>query len=62
MSANEQNETPANITTDAESQEYGAQHGQNVEGEDTGSSAPDAIAPQEGDGIAETGAGTDAHS
>ena len=62
MSANEQNETPDNITTDAESQEYGAQHGQNVEGQDTGSSAPDASAPQEGEGPAETGEGTGARA
>jgi hypothetical protein len=50
MSANQSDETPANITTDAESQEYGAQHGQNVEGQDTGSSAPDASAAEEGEG------------
>ena len=48
-------ETPANITTDAESQEYGAQHGQTVEGKNTGSSSPDAG----GEGPAETGEGTD---
>jgi hypothetical protein len=57
MSADQPEETPDNITTDAESQEYGAQHGQNVEGQDTGSSAPDASAPQEGEGDAETGEG-----
>jgi len=50
MSADKSEGTPDNITTDAESQEYGAQHGQNVEGQDTGSSAPDASAPQEGEG------------
>ena len=52
MSTNKPEETPANVTTDAESQEYGAQHGQTVEGQDTGSSAPDASAPQEGEGPA----------
>ena len=57
MSTDNSEETPANITTDAESQEYGAQHGQNVEGQDTGSSAPDANAAEEGDGPAEAGAG-----
>lgn len=62
MSADNSEETPANITTDAESQEYGAQHGQNVEGEDTGSSAPDASAPQEGEGPDETGEGTGARA
>jgi hypothetical protein len=62
MSTNQSDETPDNITTDAESQEYGAQHGQNVEGQDTGSSAPDASAPQEGAGDAETGEGMGAHT
>lgn len=57
MSTDNSEEAPANITTDAESQEYGAQHGQNVEGQDTGSSAPDASAAEEVDGPAETGAG-----
>ena len=46
MSANQTEETPANITTDAESQEYGAQHGQTIEGQNTGTSAPDADAAQ----------------
>jgi hypothetical protein len=62
MSTDKSEETPANITTDAESQEYGAQHGQNVEGQDTGSSAPDASADDEGEGTAETGGGTRAYS
>lgn len=44
MSAKETDETPTNITTDAESQEYGALHGQTVEGQNTGSSSPDAQA------------------
>jgi len=51
-------ETPANITTDAESQEYGAQHGQTVEGRNTGSSSPDASDEQGGDGPAEAGQDT----
>jgi hypothetical protein len=62
MSTDNSEETPANITTDAESQEYGAQHGQNVEGQNTGSSAPDASAAQEGEGPAETGEGTGARA
>ena len=62
MSANNSEETPANITTDAESQEYGAQHGQNVEGQNTGSSAPDASAAQGAEGPAETGEGTGARA
>ena len=59
MSANQSEETPANVTTDAESQEYGAQHGQDIEGQDTGSSAPDA---QSEDDPAETGDGTGARA
>jgi hypothetical protein len=59
MSANKSEKTPANVTTDAESQEYGAQHGQNIEGQDTGSSAPDARAE---DDPAETGDGTGARA
>ena len=52
-------ETPANITTDAESQEYGAQHGQTVEGKNTGSSSPDAGDEQGGES---TGARAGEHS
>ncbi|HZT60470.1 MAG TPA: hypothetical protein VFA21_17840 [Pyrinomonadaceae bacterium] len=59
MSANQSEETPANVTTDAESQEYGAQHGQNIEGQNTGSSAPDA---KKDDDPAETGDGTGARA
>lgn len=51
-------ETPANVTTDAESQEYGAQHGQTIEGQNTGSSDPDAS----DEGPAETGEGTGARA
>ena len=51
MSTNQPEEAPANVTTDAESQEYGAQHGQTPEGQNTGSSNPDAEAePGEGTG------------
>jgi hypothetical protein len=60
MSENKSEETPANITTDAESQEYGAQHGQNIEGENTGSSAPDA--EREGADPAQTSDGTGARA
>jgi hypothetical protein len=59
MSTNKQEEAPDNVTTDAESQEYGAQHGQNIEGENTGSSAPDATSE---DDPAETGDGTGARA
>ena len=62
MSTDKSEETPANITTDAESQEYGAQHGQDLEGRDTGTSAPDATPSQGGEGAAETGAGTGARA
>ncbi len=41
MSTNNPNEEPAVVQTDAESQEYGAQHGQDAGGHETGSSAPD---------------------
>ena len=59
MSTDKSEETPANVTTDAESQEYGAQHGQNIEGQDIGSSAPDAEGQ---DDPAETGDGTGARA
>ena len=62
MGTNAPEEPPANITTDAESQEYGAQHGQDVEGRDTGTSAPDATPAREGEGPAETGGGTGARA
>ncbi len=38
MSEDKQNELTKPIQTDAESQEFGALHGQNAEGEETGSS------------------------
>ncbi len=60
MSTNNSEEPPANITTDAESQEYGAQHGQTVEGENTGSSAPDAQADPGNTEAGEAGVGTGA--
>jgi hypothetical protein len=41
MSANNPNEEPSVVQTDAESQEYGSQHGQDATGQETGSSAPD---------------------
>jgi hypothetical protein len=49
METNQSEETPANITTDAESQEFGAQHGQTIEGQNTGTSAPDASDAQQGE-------------
>jgi hypothetical protein len=60
MSSKQTDETPSNITTDAESQEYGAQHGQTVEGENTGSSSPDAQADPDNTGAGEAGEGTGA--
>jgi hypothetical protein len=60
MSTDKPEETPSNITTDAESQEYGAQHGQTVEGENTGSSAPDAQADPGNTEAGEAGVGTGA--
>lgn len=41
MSTNNPNDEPAVVQTDAESQEYGSQHGQDSRGQETGSSAPD---------------------
>lgn len=58
MSTNQPEEAPSNVTTDAESQEYGAQHGQTPEGQDTGSSDPDADPADTGAG--EPGEGTGA--
>lgn len=60
MSTNEEEEAPANVTTDAESQEYGAQHGQTPEGLNTGSSSPEATADPSDTGAGEPGEGTGA--
>jgi len=60
MSSNQQDETPQNVTTDAESQEFGAQHGQTIEGQNTGSSSPDAPADPGNTGAGEPGEGTGA--
>jgi hypothetical protein len=60
MSSNQQDDTPQNVTTDAESQEFGAQHGQTIEGQNTGSSAPDAEADPDNTGAGEAGEGTGA--
>ena len=60
MSTNMEDEAPSNVTTDAESQEYGAQHGQTPEGINTGSSAPDAQADPGNTEAGEAGVGTGA--
>lgn len=61
MSTNKEEEAPANVTTDAESQEYGAQHGQTPEGLNTGSSSPEATADTDNNtGAGEPGEGTGA--
>ena len=60
MSSNQQDDAPANVTTDAESQEFGAQHGQTPEGLNTGSSSPDAEADPSNTGAGEPGEGTGA--
>jgi len=66
MSTNNPNEEPAVVQTDAESQEYGSQHGQDVQGQETGSSAPDegsASQPSTGERDAEgTGAAAGEYS
>ena len=53
-------DTPQNIQTDAESQEYGAQHGQTPQGLNTGSSSPEAQADPGNTGAGEPGEGTGA--
>lgn len=60
MSIDNTEEAPSNVTTDAESQEYGAQHGQTPEGQNTGSSDPDAEADPSNTSAGEPGAGTGA--
>lgn len=51
MSTNESQDKPDTIQTDAESQEYGAQHGQDPRGRETGTSGSSE------DGSAKTSAG-----
>jgi hypothetical protein len=48
MSTNSDDERPASIQTDKESQEYGSQHGQDAQGNETGSSDPQKGAQEEG--------------
>lgn len=60
MSSKQQDETPSNVTTDAESQEFGAQHGQTIDGQNTGSSSPDAEADPGNTDAGEAGDGTGA--
>lgn len=69
MSTNDSQEKPDTIQTDAESQEYGAQHGQDPRGRETGTSGPtegeDAETPaqeREGSKPSETGEGTGARA
>lgn len=59
MSANKQDEQPASIQTDSESQEFGSQHGQDAQGNETGSSDPHKGAPEDStaDGAGEEGTG-----
>ena len=62
MSENDrQSGQPGAVQTDRESQEYGAQHGQTPQGQETGSSSPTAR-PQEGGRTTDeqTGTGTGA--
>ncbi len=57
MSEQKQGEPlPDAVQTDRESQEYGAQHGQTPQGEETGSSSPTARPPED----ERTGEGTGA--
>ena len=62
MDTKQPEETPDNITTDAESQEYGALHGQTIEGENTGTSAPDASDAQQSDDDEQAADGTGARA
>ena len=47
MSEANQNDEPAAVQTDSESQEFGAEHGQDIAGQETGSSSPDAEASEQ---------------
>ena len=47
MSETKQNEDPTAVQTDSESQEFGAEHGQDIAGHETGSSSPDAEASEQ---------------
>ena len=40
-------EEPTAVQTDSDSQEFGAQHGQDITGQETGSSSPDAEASEQ---------------
>ena len=60
MSTNNPNEEPAVVQTDAESQEYGSQHGQDALGQETGSSAPDEGSASQPPTQERTGEGTGA--
>ena len=60
MSTNNPQEEPEVVQTDAESQEYGAQHGQDVTGEETGSSATDEGSASQPSTEERTGEGTGA--
>ena len=60
MSANNPEETPGVVQTDAESQEFGSQHGQNTQGQETGSSAPDEGSASQPSTEERTGEGTGA--
>ena len=60
MSTNKEEEAPTNVTTDAESQEYGSLHGQDPQGQETGSSAPDEGSASQPPTEERTGEGTGA--
>ena len=60
MSTNNPNDEPAVVQTDAESQEYGSQHGQDVTGQESGSSAPDEGSASQPPTEERTGEGTGA--
>ena len=47
VSETNQNEDPTAVQTDSESQEFGAEHGQDIAGQETGSSSPDAEASEQ---------------
>jgi hypothetical protein len=47
VSETNQSEDPAAVQTDSESQEFGAEHGQDIAGQETGSSSPDAEASEQ---------------
>ena len=62
MSEKDRGAQPNAVQTDKESQEYGAQHGQTPQGEETGSSSPSAEAGEGAQTVEREGEGTGARA